>query len=331
MAKSRDAFRTISEVAEWLDTPAHVLRFWESKFAQVKPVKRAGGRRYYRPDDMMLLSGIKALLHDQGLTIKGAQKLLREKGVKQVMSLGEDPETDTGALDGVSVPVEEAAPETKSADGPGSPEPATAPDADERREPVSPAPQQTEIAAAPPADENRAADPDDPWPRDTEPRETEPRMTEPENDSPADRLAGVRSATPDDPAPQPPVDIRDAATAAADETTDAATDKTADKTADSAAAESAMPDGSAPEISRPEGASQGAQVLPFTPIRLASERRTGRIPAIPTNPGAFAKPGPLSALLTAKPGLLAASRPALVTCAAQLQSLRARLGPSARP
>lgn len=98
MSKSPDAFRTISEVAEWLDTQAHVLRFWESKFTQVKPVKRAGGRRYYRPSDMMLLGGIKKLLHDDGMTIKGAQKLLREKGVKYVASLsqpvdGEEQET----------------------------------------------------------------------------------------------------------------------------------------------------------------------------------------------------------------------------------------------
>ena len=63
MAKSADAFRTISEVADWLEVPAHVLRFWESKFSQVKPVKRAGGRRYYRPADMRLLAGIKILLH----------------------------------------------------------------------------------------------------------------------------------------------------------------------------------------------------------------------------------------------------------------------------
>ncbi|MFW2543982.1 MerR family transcriptional regulator [Primorskyibacter sp. 2E107] len=89
MAKSRDAFRTISEVADWLDTPAHVLRFWESKFTQVKPVKRAGGRRYYRPADMELLGGIKKLLHDDGLTIKGVQKVLREQGVRHVSSLSE--------------------------------------------------------------------------------------------------------------------------------------------------------------------------------------------------------------------------------------------------
>ncbi|WP_299789709.1 MerR family transcriptional regulator [uncultured Marivita sp.] len=87
MSKSADAFRTISEVAEWLDTPAHVLRFWESKFTQVKPVKRAGGRRYYRPADMRLLGGIKKLLHEDGMTIKGAQKVLREQGTKHVSSL----------------------------------------------------------------------------------------------------------------------------------------------------------------------------------------------------------------------------------------------------
>lgn len=87
MGKSPDAFRTISEVAAQLETPAHVLRFWESKFPQVKPVKRAGGRRYYRPDDIALLAGIKVLLHDQGMTIRGVQKLLRERGVKHVATL----------------------------------------------------------------------------------------------------------------------------------------------------------------------------------------------------------------------------------------------------
>lgn len=82
--KSRDAFRTISEVAEWLDVPTHVLRFWESRFAQIKPVKRAGGRRYYRPSDMRVIGGVKVLLHDQGMTIRGVQKLFREEGIKHV-------------------------------------------------------------------------------------------------------------------------------------------------------------------------------------------------------------------------------------------------------
>src|SRR4028118_1678540 len=87
VGKSPDAFRTISEVAAFLETPAHVLRFWESKFLQVKPVKRAGGRRYYRPDDIALLGGIKVLLHEQGMTIRGVQKLLKERGVRHVATL----------------------------------------------------------------------------------------------------------------------------------------------------------------------------------------------------------------------------------------------------
>ena len=87
MSKSADAFRTISEVAEWLDLPTHVLRFWESKFSQIKPVKRAGGRRYYRPRDMQLIGGLKKLLHDDGMTIRGAQKLLKGNGVQHVIDL----------------------------------------------------------------------------------------------------------------------------------------------------------------------------------------------------------------------------------------------------
>ena len=87
MGKSAEAFRTISEVADWLGIPTHVLRFWESKFNQIKPVKRAGGRRYYRPSDMLLIGGIRKLLHEDGMTIKGAQKILSEKGVKHVSAL----------------------------------------------------------------------------------------------------------------------------------------------------------------------------------------------------------------------------------------------------
>ncbi|MFT6452376.1 MAG: DNA-binding transcriptional MerR regulator [Halocynthiibacter sp.] len=94
MDKSRDAFRTISEVADWLGTPTHVLRFWESRFTQIKPIKRAGGRRYYRPADMELLGGIKQLLHDDGMTIRGVQKLLREEGVRHVASLSQPVEDE---------------------------------------------------------------------------------------------------------------------------------------------------------------------------------------------------------------------------------------------
>lgn len=88
MDKSPEAFRTISEVAEALETPAHVLRFWESRFPQIRPVKRAGGRRYYRPSDVALLAGIKRLLHDEGMTIRGVQKILREQGIRHVAGLG---------------------------------------------------------------------------------------------------------------------------------------------------------------------------------------------------------------------------------------------------
>ena len=86
--KSPDAFRTISEVAAELEVPQHVLRFWESRFAQIKPVKRAGGRRYYRPDDMDLLRGIQALLYVDGLTIRGVQKILKERGARHVTEIG---------------------------------------------------------------------------------------------------------------------------------------------------------------------------------------------------------------------------------------------------
>jgi DNA-binding transcriptional MerR regulator len=87
-AKSAEAFRTISEVAADLDVPQHVLRFWETRFAQVKPVKRAGGRRYYRPEDVDLLRGIRSLLYSDGFTIKGVQKVLRERGLRHVAEVG---------------------------------------------------------------------------------------------------------------------------------------------------------------------------------------------------------------------------------------------------
>ncbi|MGY9106717.1 MAG: MerR family transcriptional regulator, partial [Alphaproteobacteria bacterium] len=88
--KSPEAFRTISEVADELDVPQHVLRFWESKFGSVRPLKRGGGRRYYRPEDVDLLRGIRSLLYSDGLAIKGVQKLLRERGARYVTELGRD-------------------------------------------------------------------------------------------------------------------------------------------------------------------------------------------------------------------------------------------------
>lgn len=88
MDKSPDAFRTISEVADDLDLPQHVLRFWETRFSQIRPLKRGGGRRYYRPDDVDLLRGIRHLLYGQGYTIRGVQRILKEQGLRFVQSLG---------------------------------------------------------------------------------------------------------------------------------------------------------------------------------------------------------------------------------------------------
>src|SRR5690348_7408899 len=87
-SKSPEAFRTISEVSVELDIPQHVLRFWEGRFAQVRPIKRAGGRRYYRPEDVDLLRGIRSLLYSDGFTIRGVQKILRERGLRHVAEIG---------------------------------------------------------------------------------------------------------------------------------------------------------------------------------------------------------------------------------------------------
>jgi len=102
VAKGPDAFRTISEAADELNVPQHVLRFWETKFSFIRPMKRAGGRRFYRPQDIAVLRGVRGLLHDQGYTIKGVQKLHKEQGLKRLL----------GAADG----------EASQAGGPGFPD-----------------------------------------------------------------------------------------------------------------------------------------------------------------------------------------------------------------
>ncbi|MAU41708.1 MAG: MerR family transcriptional regulator [Kordiimonas sp.] len=101
--KSPKAYRTISEAASELDVQQHVLRFWESKFAQIKPMKRAGGRRYYRPEDIELLTAIRELLYTQGYTIKGVQKILREQGVKRLLAALHEEKKESDALP-VSLP-----------------------------------------------------------------------------------------------------------------------------------------------------------------------------------------------------------------------------------
>ena len=89
MAKGPEAFRTISEAADELGVPQHVLRFWESRFSFIRPMKRAGGRRFYRPQDIVVLRGVMRLLHDEGYTIKGVQRLHREEGVKRIAGAGD--------------------------------------------------------------------------------------------------------------------------------------------------------------------------------------------------------------------------------------------------
>ena len=108
MDKSPDAFRTISEAADELDLPQHVLRFWETRFSTIKPLKRGGGRRYYRPEDVLLLKGIRHLLYDQGFTIKGVQRILKDQGIRYVVGIGEGrplealvPEDDDLEVNGV--------------------------------------------------------------------------------------------------------------------------------------------------------------------------------------------------------------------------------------
>jgi DNA-binding transcriptional MerR regulator len=104
--KAPDAFRTISEVADELDIPQHVLRFWESRFPQIKPMKRAGGRRYYRPDDVDLLRGIRHLLYGEGYTIRGVQRILREQGPKFVQAVWQPGAAQPAALPADETPEE---------------------------------------------------------------------------------------------------------------------------------------------------------------------------------------------------------------------------------
>lgn len=100
MAKGPEAFRTISEAAEELDVPQHVLRFWETKFSFIRPMKRAGGRRFYRPQDIAVLQGVRRLLHEEGYTIKGVQKLHKEHGLRRlVVAQGERPASEHGVVE----------------------------------------------------------------------------------------------------------------------------------------------------------------------------------------------------------------------------------------
>ncbi len=134
MDKSPDAFRSIREVSEWLDTPAHVLRFWESRFSQVRPVQRAGGRRYYRPADMLLLGGIKRLLHEDGHTIRRVQKMLGAEGTRAVAALSR-PLPEAAISD--PLPPGDPAPGRRARDLPSTEDAGNFPDRDRQAAPAA--------------------------------------------------------------------------------------------------------------------------------------------------------------------------------------------------
>lgn len=222
MTKSPDAFRTISEVADWLGIQAHVLRFWESKFTQVKPVKRAGGRRYYRPNDMLLLGGIKRLLHEDGLTIKGVQKILREEGMSHVAALSQpldeltQSEMDEKAVD---TPLIEAEPASEQETGvvlsfdSAKPEPEAAPEREpdpqagpEDQPPEAPVEQETAQPA--PAAETTPTTPPTTPPPPTEPEAAKPVAAEPPVEQTHDAPPEPASAESERPAASLPAFLR---------------------------------------------------------------------------------------------------------------------------
>ena len=159
MDKAPDAFRTISEVADEIDVPQHVLRFWESRFTQIKPMKRGGGRRYYRPDDVDLLRGVRHLLYGEGYTIRGVQRILRDEGaafVQDVWRAGANPpppQTDEDLAEDDFAAAAESRAETKLA---LFSLPEAEPPREERRGPTLVAPAQRPVGAAA-ADKLRAA------------------------------------------------------------------------------------------------------------------------------------------------------------------------------
>lgn len=172
MDKSPEAFRTITEVSKWLDTPAHVLRFWESRFPEVSPVKRAGGRRYYRPEDMRILGGIKTMLHDKGQSIKDVQDLLSSDGAAAIAEQSPDLDfNDTAAQTNDDA----AAPSRLTLFGDTAPSAAVI-DTSPEAEPTSPSPEQiagdADTDGTTPDPIAPASDPQAPEPAPTPPRPT---------------------------------------------------------------------------------------------------------------------------------------------------------------
>lgn len=331
MAKSADAFRTISEVAEWLEVPAHVLRFWESKFSQIKPVKRAGGRRYYRPADMLLLGGIKALLHDEGMTIKGVQKLLREQGVRHVSDLSQpldevtEGEVSDIALDVVPEPPEPAKVLNFARGGPESPAP-------------SPATAPKDVADSEAAETH--ADDDDARPAPSLPEATD--MAIPQDALlPYDAPAPAQSAPEPDQAAPEPADLEETAALQDDHADDLPPQAvTAAPETDPAVEDEAAPEVTPVSESKPSEPVQDGSPAPEPELEVEADT-----PAEPeaasdpeSCPEATAEPAPLpqpdlpedaSDEVSAEPGVLAAladlPRPISTQTAARLGPLLARL------
>ncbi len=190
-------------MADWLDVPTHVLRFWESRFSQIKPVKRAGGRRYYRPSDMRVIGGVKVLLHDQGMTIRGVQRLFREEGIKHISGyapalFGEDieeaeaPALNEEALERAARPAP-AARSTRDAEPAPVPEEETQPElpmADEAED----APPMFRRSAAPAADATPETAPEPAPPAEAKPS-IPPTPDVPANDVPDDAADFARPAS----------------------------------------------------------------------------------------------------------------------------------------
>jgi len=206
--KAPDAFRTISEVADDLDIPQHVLRFWETRFTQIKPMKRSGGRRYYRPDDVDLLRGIRRLLYGEGYTIRGVQRILKENGIKAVQ----------GLVDGAAAPAfaADSAPKRRVVedDLDEAPEPdAVDEDADGEEEVLAPVIARREPEIAPRREPEISARREPPMQARREPEvgpRREPDMAprrEPEM-APQPRIDPPRMDVPRPPAPEPAMERR---------------------------------------------------------------------------------------------------------------------------
>lgn len=331
MDKSPDAFRTISEVAEALETPAHVLRFWETRFPQIKPVKRAGGRRYYRPADVALLSGIKRLLHEEGLTIRGVQKILREQGTRHVSGLTEDGSPEELALEAVKAGRYDAeAAAAQAAEGGASD------DLEEERGVILPFPaaEGTEPAEAKPASEAEPAVEVEPAPEALPAVESEPAFEALPEAAPIDEIPELASE-----AEAPIAELDAAPLEASAELSDAlggslpesGTESLAQPVTDSmiepaTGQESVTPPARQPDLfSQPEPLSAAAIVgsLSPAPPEPPKQPQVDSIAAAPQEDETTT----LAARLRALPlGGFAAKEEALLEIAARIGALRDRMG-----